>query len=382
MNCRKILKKFLTNLRENKVFFIILLLFLILTVLIPGFDIAIAEGIVSCQSAVCSWSDFVTTLSNLLKEIVTFSFWVAVLLSVVGAFTMMFGGAKADNYQKGKSMIMIAIFGYSLILLSGIIFDVILDFFQPQFHTLSIKFALAGSASLDPRVYFNPLKNMLTSGLGCGGTATSSIGRIINCAFEAIDALGSLAVILLGVAIFASAAYLISVPLFGLANIPKAWQILIWSIIGLIVILLANLIKDQIIRLTTFNNNFVNFVFAEEEPGKNVKPGKVEINWQTKTVRVCPPSLFRETPGDCQYPSIQEIASSVVMFIIDRLAPPLLVLLIIIGGFFYLLSPFDVKNIQTGHNYIKWAVYGYFVLLIIVAVLSVISAFLGGPSNP
>lgn len=375
MNCRKTLKKFPINFRKNRKIFVILSLLLISAVFIPNFEVAVG-GIVVCQTAVCSWTDFVSTLANLLKELVSFAFWVAVLLSVIGAFIMMFGGAKADNYQKGKSMIMIAIIGYSLILLSGIIFDVILDFFQPQFHSLSIKFTLAASSDLTPGTYFDPLKRMLTSGLRCGTTTTSSIDRIISCAFEAIGALSSLAVILLGVAIFASAAYLISTPLFGLANIPKAWQILIWSIIGLIIILLANIIKDQIIRLTTFNNNFSYFVFAQ------VKPGEVIVTSVPKIVRVCPPSIFRATTADCTYPSIQEIASSVVMFIIDRLAPPLLVLLIIIGGFFYLLSPFDIKSIQTGHNYIKWAVYGYFILLIIVAILSVISAFLGGPSSP
>lgn len=376
MNCRKILKKFLANFKKNRAIFASLLLFLFL-IFIPGFSLLTGgNGIVQCSGIGCSWSDFVRSLSNLLKEIVVVSFWLAVLFSVIGSFMMMLSGPKPDNYQTGKSIILTAIYSYILILLGGIIFDVILDFFQPQFKTyFLINFSFA--ASLEPKVYFNPLKNMLSQGLRCGRNATSPLSKIFLCISEATSALTSLAVVLLGVAIFMSAVYLISTPFFGLANISKAWQIFIWSIIGLIIILLAELIKDQIMKLVTFDNIFLNFAFAQAQQ-PTIEPGRVEFSWESTTVKVCPPSIFGS--GACEYPSVKDIASNVVTFIVNRLAPPILVLLIIIGGFFYLLSPFDVKNIQTAHNYIKWAVYGYFILLIITAILSVVSVFLGGPA--
>lgn len=383
--------KFPLNLRKNRLILISLLSFLILASLIfyiqflIGFgrtNIAFGtsggtttQGIVECKQTPCGWIDFSNTLSRLLRSIVSFSFWVAVVLSVIGSFMIMFGGVKVDNYQKGKSMIMIAIVGYSLILLSGVIFDIILDFFQPKFLNLN-KFVLA-SSDLRIDIYYKDLKDSLTKGLKCGGpNVNSPIEKIIGCAFEAISSLSSLAVIFLGIAIFISAAYLISTPLFGLANIPKAWQIMVWSIIGLIIVLLAQIIGDQIKRIITFENHFV---FAQEnQTNVESKKPSVNIKWIATSVKVCPPSIFGAEK--CNFPSIEEIASKTVNFIIDRLAPPLLVLLIIIGGFFYLLSPFNLNNIQTGHNYIKWAVYGYVILLLITSILSVISVFLGGSS--
>lgn len=198
-------------------------------------------AIVECKTTPCSWQDLSNSLINLIKTVVWFSFWIAVLLSTIGSFLLMFHGPKPDLYQKGKNLIQTAIIGYILILLSGVIFDLILEFFTPK---------LALAQSLSPTTYLDPLKNAITEGLKCGKGATSALERIFNCIFEAIGLLKNLALILLTIAIIGSAFYLITTPLFGLKNIGRAWQILIWSIIGLVIILLADVIRAQIERLT------------------------------------------------------------------------------------------------------------------------------------
>ncbi|GIW65375.1 MAG: hypothetical protein KatS3mg093_354 [Candidatus Parcubacteria bacterium] len=383
MNWRETFKGFRINLRKSKDKFVfinfLLLLFLIKMTFL--FEIAGAaaivsanSGIVECGSDVCTWNDLSTTLGNLIRTVVSVSFWLAVILSVIGAFLIMLQGPKPDLYRQGVNMIKIAILAYVLLLLAGIIFDAILEFFQPKFNLtpyLDTKFVLANN-NLSPDTYFNPLKQQLTTGLQCGRQAKNAVDKIIQCSAEAISALSNLAIILLGIAIFASGAYLISTPFFGLGNIPKAWKILIWSIVGLVIVLLANVIATQVKQLIAPPSTpfLIKSTFAQD----------IKLEYETRTFRVCPPSILGSAP--CTYPSIQQIASSVSMFIINKLAPNLLVLLIILGGFFYLLSPFDIKNIQTGHNYIKWAIYGYFILLIITAVLSIISVFFGGPNTP
>jgi hypothetical protein len=63
------------------------------------------------------------------------------------------------------------------------------------------------------------------------------------------DLLKNVALILLVFAIIASAFYLISAPILGFKQIVKAKDILIWSIIGFIIVLLADIIREQIKRI-------------------------------------------------------------------------------------------------------------------------------------
>jgi hypothetical protein len=63
------------------------------------------------------------------------------------------------------------------------------------------------------------------------------------------DLLKNVALILLVFAIIASAFYLISAPIRGFKQIVKAKDILIWSIIGFIIVLLADIIREQIKRI-------------------------------------------------------------------------------------------------------------------------------------
>lgn len=224
------------------------LTFLLLCFVIINFVFA-QEPIVQCNTAQeCDWKAFVESLGRLIRAIVIISFWIAVLLTTVGAFLIMFHGPSETLYKRGVDMIKIAIFGYLLVLGSAIIFDIILDFFQPKFGKLNlINFAFAA----DPKVtsWYNFMKENVMSSLRCGQGAAKPLDRLFRCIFEAIGLLKNIAVVFLALAIIVSAGYIISVPLFGLKNISKAYQVLIWSIIGLVVVLLADLIKSQIERL-------------------------------------------------------------------------------------------------------------------------------------
>lgn len=219
-------------------------IFILIFIIFNIFTFTNAE-IVKCETSPCSWQDFSNTLINLIRTIVIISFWITVLLSTIGAFLLMFHGPYPHLYKRGWSLIQTAIFGYILILLSGVFFDFILEFFTPK-----LALASNSTSTLTITTYFNPLKNAVTEGLKCGRGATSALDRIFNCIFEAIGLLKNLAIILLTISIIGSAAYLITTPLSGLKNITKAYQILIWSVIGLVVILLADVIKAQIERLT------------------------------------------------------------------------------------------------------------------------------------
>jgi hypothetical protein len=237
-----------------------LIFFLSISIIfVQGRDVSFPSGgqgsIVVCSKPPCSWGDFVRSLENLIRTIVIISFWLAFLAVAIGAFLIMFGGPFPKWYERGKSMIWIAIIAYALILLSGIIFDFLLEFFKPQFKTtlyFGQKIVLA--RTLEPGTFYKPLRDALMSSLNCGQNATSlldskALGQIVKCIEEIAKALARVALILLAFAIIASAFYLISTPLFGFKQISRAYQILVWSIIGFIIILLADIIREQIKRI-------------------------------------------------------------------------------------------------------------------------------------
>jgi hypothetical protein len=215
----------------------------------------IQGAIVVCTQTPCSWQDFAQTINNLIKTVVEIAFWITFLIVAIGAFFIMFGGPNPDLIKKGHSMIWTAIIAYALILFSGILFDIILEFFAPQFKTTSYfgpKIVLA--QTLEPGTFYKPLKESLMSSLKCGKNAqplfnSQSLGRLFACLFEIIGLLTKVALILLVIAIIASAFYLISAPLLGFKQISKAWDILKWSILGFIIILLAEVIRAQIERI-------------------------------------------------------------------------------------------------------------------------------------
>jgi hypothetical protein len=235
----------------KKLFFITIFVFLIIPFsLIQG-------AIVVCTQTPCSWQNFVDSLTNLIRTVVEISFWVAFLIVAIGAFFVMFGGPFPDRVNKGKSMIWTAIIAYAVILFSGIIFDIILEFFAPQFRPTSYlgpEMILAQTTTLRPGTFYDFFKEALMSSLECGKNAqplfnSPSLGRLFACFFEIIGLLTRIALVLLAFAIIASAFYLVTTPLFGFKQISRAYQILIWSTIGFIIVLLADIIRAQIERI-------------------------------------------------------------------------------------------------------------------------------------
>jgi len=209
--------------------------------------------IVKCQNDPCDFQDFVNSLQNLIRTTVLVSYWVAVLMVSIGSFLIMFHGPRPDLYSKGVSLVTGAIIGFVLILLSGVIFDLILDFFKPTFRPASnfffgFKFV---SAQVEPKTIYGPLRNALMDSLKCGQEASSSLDKLFKCLFEVIELLKNIAVIFLGLAILVSAGYLIASPIFGFEKINTAKTILIWSTIGFIVVLVADVIKDQIQKIVS-----------------------------------------------------------------------------------------------------------------------------------
>ncbi|MGC8981349.1 MAG: hypothetical protein ACP5JU_00090 [Minisyncoccia bacterium] len=61
-----------------------------------------------------------------------------------------------------------------------------------------------------------------------------------------------------------------------------------------------------------------------------------------------------------------------------KLAPYIFSILLIIGGLLYLFTPVS-EQIKKGNEIIKWAVIGYFLLLVITGVVSLLKSILGGP---
>jgi hypothetical protein len=119
------------------------------------------------------------------------------------------------------------------------------------------------------------------------------------------------------------------------------------------------------------------FVFGGEDE-KLFKPGKVEVTWTPYTVSVCPPGILGRAP--CNYPSFIDLVTRINQLLLT-ISPPLLVILLIFGGLMYLLTPFGIEEyIKKGHNYIWYAILGYFLLLLVSLIFTIISAVLGGPS--
>ncbi len=116
-----------------------------------------------------------------------------------------------------------------------------------------------------------------------------------------------------------------------------------------------------------------NFVIA----GTKIKEGKVIIDWETKTFRICPPGILGE--GPCKFPTIIDVIKKVSDLIL-KIAPLVLVILIILGGFMYLLAPIKFEQIQKGHRYIQYAIYGFFLLLLVSLIFTFISLIFGGPN--
>jgi len=73
--------------------------------------------------------------------------------------------------------------------------------------------------------------------------------QVIRCAFDVLEVLKNFSLILMAIAFIGAALYLISTPFFGLKQISVAWNILIWTPVGMVIVFLGDIIKDQIEKL-------------------------------------------------------------------------------------------------------------------------------------
>lgn len=362
------------------------LLSVLVIILLPVFSFS---AIVTCPQG-CNWQDMVSTFKNFISSGIRLAFLIALLFATVGAFLLMFHGPRKDLYAKGKDLIYTAIIGFILILLAGVIFDIILDFFKPKLPSTFLNYTFA--AEEDWKVFYEPLRNALGSSLRCGQNAqplfnSQALGKLFKCIFEAIGLLRNIALILLGFAIIASGAYLILTPLLGLKSIERAFDILKWSIVGFIIIFLAEIIRDQILKVLTIPTSTpsssihppspsTSYIFSPSFPFYLLSSIGIDVTWQENSVRVCPPSIFGEEP--CNYPDLEKVVTRIIDFIL-QISPYVLVILIVLGGFMYMLVVISPERVKIGRTYIYWAVVGYVILLLISLVFSAIKTLFGGP---
>jgi len=98
--------------------------------------------------------------------------------------------------------------------------------------------------------FHDPIYNTLRCGRRGGEEKPPSATiQVIRCAFDILELLKNLALILMAIAFIGAAIYLVSTPFFGLKQIGVAWNILIWTPVGMVIVFLGDLIKDQIERL-------------------------------------------------------------------------------------------------------------------------------------
>ncbi|MER3570012.1 MAG: hypothetical protein C4348_00110 [Patescibacteria group bacterium] len=131
----------------------------------------------------------------------------------------------------------------------------------------------------------------------------------------------------------------------------------------------------KIIFFVLFFLLIFNFAF-----GATITPGEVKVTWTKTTISVCPPGIFGTAPKDdsCAFIPLLELIATIWKFILD-ISPIILTILIIIGGFYFLLIWLKPDFRDVGWRYIKEAILGYVILLIISGIFTFIRAIIGGP---
>jgi len=112
-----------------------------------------------------------------------------------------------------------------------------------------------------------------------------------------------------------------------------------------------------------------------------IKSGYIKVKEVDVPIAVIPPVVWSdEHLGTKTLAAItpERVFNEVRNFVFS-LAPFVFTILLLAGALFYLLSPFDIEKIKTGSEYIKWAVFGYFLLLIITSILLALRFIFGGP---
>lgn len=207
----------------------------------------------------CSrFADILETVQLILRFIVQFSFWLALLLLAVGSFMILLGGPRPDLISQGWTLVKTAVIGYLIILVSGIMIDLVLNILkvqeiQWQSFDFFLKFALAKEdlppeIPKSPSTYFNWLK--FAGYPRCAQGADNSWDAFVNCVLAVSNSLKILASLLLVLGFLWAGVLMISSP-FTEEKTEFAKKIIIWTIIGFSVIILASLLVDLIKWLST-----------------------------------------------------------------------------------------------------------------------------------
>jgi hypothetical protein len=112
-----------------------------------------------------------------------------------------------------------------------------------------------------------------------------------------------------------------------------------------------------------------------------LKPATITVEAREVPIAVLPPKLFGgEHKGTTSLAEItpERIFNEIKSFLF-KLAPTLFILLLVVGAIAYLITPVNLQYIQTGSEYIKWAIIGYFLLLVVTGIISAVRVIFGGP---
>ncbi|MCS7184195.1 MAG: hypothetical protein NZ866_02505 [Patescibacteria group bacterium] len=87
-----------------------------------------------CKPEECTLADFISAVQRVIRFLLILGYWIAAIVALIGAFMMMLGGANKNWLGRSRTMIINSITYYVLLLLAGVIFDLVLDFFKPKVY--------------------------------------------------------------------------------------------------------------------------------------------------------------------------------------------------------------------------------------------------------
>jgi hypothetical protein len=131
-----------------------------------------------------------------------------------------------------------------------------------------------------------------------------------------------------------------------------------------------DILKDFESKSEAFQDSFPGLYYVEITPQERQVP-----------IAVIPPIIWsdkHEGPESFKAITPQRIFYEIKNFLFT-LAPIIFIILLIIGAVFYIASPIKIEYLQSGSEYLKWAVIGYFVLLVVSAIFSLLKTIFGGP---
>jgi hypothetical protein len=131
-----------------------------------------------------------------------------------------------------------------------------------------------------------------------------------------------------------------------------------------------DVLEDFKSKSEAFQDSFPGLYYVEITPQEREVP-----------IAVIPPIIWsdkHEGPESFKAITPQRIFDEIKNFLFT-LAPIIFIILLIIGAVFYIASPIKIEYLQSGSEYLKWAVIGYFVLLVVSAIFSLLKTIFGGP---